>query len=78
MINTANNPQPSHIIPSDEGSILYVPHITITTDIQPAPLHPTEDVSIQHKDSLVRGTINNIPLLVSTIIEYSNSPLSYQ
>ena len=35
-------------------------------------------VSIQHKDFLVQGAINNIPLPVSTIIKYATSPLSNQ
>ena len=42
------------------------------------PFLPGTNVSIQYDDSLVRGTINNIPLPVSTIIKYSATPLSNQ
>ena len=71
-INSPDNPQYSHIIPSDDYSICSGPPLPITIEIQPIPSPPAKDPTIEPSDETINKNYVE-PLSICTINIFHNN-----
>ena len=78
MINPADNPQSTHIIPSDEDSICSKPPLPLTTDIQTVPPPPTKDPTTESSnETLHKNSVELLSIIdLNLVHNYANTLLT--